>query len=161
MGSEKESKELVGMGYRLLPMPEKERVVYCYALRYFTLEFCLTLSFSYDRITVNDNVIANIVGGRHRGHSNCLATRMGKRRITIKQVAQEAEVSTQTVSRVINQRPDVSPETRQRILNIIDRLGYHPSAIARSLIQQRSYTLGVVIAGLKYIGPSMTLNGIV
>jgi LacI family transcriptional regulator len=39
-------------------------------------------------------------------------------------------------------------------------LGYQPSALARSLIRQRSYTLGVVTAGLKYIGPSRTLSGI-
>jgi DNA-binding LacI/PurR family transcriptional regulator len=82
------------------------------------------------------------------------------RRITIKHVAQEAGVSTQTVSRVINKRPDVSPETRQRILGIIDQLGYQPSELARSLIHRRSFTLGVVTAGLKYIGPSRTLSGI-
>jgi LacI family transcriptional regulator len=82
------------------------------------------------------------------------------RRPTIKQVAKAAGVSTQTVSRVINDRPDVAPETRERILTTIDELGYQPSALARSLIQQRSYTLGVVTAGLKHIGPSRTLNGI-
>ena len=82
------------------------------------------------------------------------------RRPTIKQVAKVAGVSTQTVSRVINERPDVAPETRERILMTINELGYQPSALARSLIQQRSYTLGVVTAGLKHIGPSRTLNGI-
>jgi DNA-binding LacI/PurR family transcriptional regulator len=82
------------------------------------------------------------------------------RRPTIKQVAKAAGVSTQTVSRVINDRPDVAPDTRERILTTIDELGYQPSALARSLIQQRSYTLGVVTAGLKHIGPSRTLNGI-
>jgi LacI family transcriptional regulator len=82
------------------------------------------------------------------------------KRTTIKQVAKMAGVSTQTVSRVINDRPDVSPETRERIQQVIEELDYHPSALARSLIQQRSYTLGVVTAGLKYIGPSRTLNGI-
>jgi DNA-binding LacI/PurR family transcriptional regulator len=82
------------------------------------------------------------------------------RRPTIKQVAKAAGVSTQTVSRVINERPDVAPDTRERILTMIDELGYQPSALARSLIQQRSYTLGVVTAGLKHIGPSRTLNGI-
>jgi LacI family transcriptional regulator len=81
-------------------------------------------------------------------------------RATIKEVASEAGVSTQTVSRVINNRPDVSPETRKNVQEIIDRLGYQPSALARSLIRQRSYTLGVVTAGLKYIGPSRTLSGI-
>jgi LacI family transcriptional regulator len=82
------------------------------------------------------------------------------KRVTIKQVAQEAGVSTQTISRVINNRPDVAPETRQRVLDVIDRLGYHPSALARSLIRRRTHTLGVVTAGLRYIGPSRTLNGI-
>jgi len=82
------------------------------------------------------------------------------KRPTIKQVAKVAGVSTQTVSRVINERPDVARETRERILTTINELGYQPSALARSLIQQRSYTLGVVTAGLKHIGPSRTLNGI-
>jgi len=82
------------------------------------------------------------------------------KRPTIKQVAKATGVSTQTVSRVINKRPDVAPDTRERILNAINELGYQPSALARSLIQQRSYTLGVVTAGLKYFGPSRTLNGI-
>jgi LacI family transcriptional regulator len=81
-------------------------------------------------------------------------------RATIKEVASAAGVSTQTVSRVINNRPDVSPETRKRVQDIIEQLGYQPSALARSLIRQRSYTLGVVTAGLKYIGPSRTLSGI-
>jgi LacI family transcriptional regulator len=81
-------------------------------------------------------------------------------RATIKEVASAAGVSTQTVSRVINDRPDVSPETRKRVQDIIDQLRYQPSALARSLIRQRSYTLGVVTAGLRYIGPSRTLSGI-
>ncbi len=81
-------------------------------------------------------------------------------RITIKDVAGQAGVSTQTVSRVINGRPDVAPDTRKRILDIIAQLDYRPSELARSLIQRRSFTLGVVTAGLKYIGPNRTLNGI-
>jgi len=81
-------------------------------------------------------------------------------RATIKEVASAAGVSTQTVSRVINNRPDVSPETRKRVQEVIEQLDYRPSALARSLIRQRSYTLGVVTAGLKYIGPSRTLSGI-
>jgi DNA-binding LacI/PurR family transcriptional regulator len=82
------------------------------------------------------------------------------KRATIKEVARAAGVSTQTVSRVINDRPDVSPETRGRIQQVILQLDYQPSALARSLIQQRSYTLGIVTAGLKFTGPSLTLNGI-
>jgi LacI family transcriptional regulator len=54
----------------------------------------------------------------------------------------------------------VSLETRKRVQSVIDRFDYQPSALARSLIRQRSHTLGVVTAGLKYIGPSRVLNGI-
>jgi len=83
-----------------------------------------------------------------------------KKRITIKDVAQAAGVSTQTVSRVMNKFSYVSEETRQRVETVVEELGYNPSTLARSLIQQRSYTLGVVTFGLKYIGPSRTLNGV-
>ncbi len=81
-------------------------------------------------------------------------------RATIKEVASVAGVSTQTVSRVINERSDVSPATRRKVKEVIKALSYRPSELARSLIRQRSHTLGVVIAGLKYIGPSRTLSGI-
>lgn len=71
-----------------------------------------------------------------------------------------AGVSTQTVSRVLNERPDVSPETRRRVQEVMKALSYQPSALARSLISQRTHTLGVVTAGLRHIGPSRTLSGI-
>jgi LacI family transcriptional regulator len=66
------------------------------------------------------------------------------RHITIKDVAEQAGVSIQTVSRVINNRPDVSPETRQNIRATIDKLGYQPFANARGLAAKRTYTLGLV-----------------
>jgi LacI family transcriptional regulator len=64
------------------------------------------------------------------------------------------------VSRVINNRPDVAPETRLRVQRTISRMGYRPNAIARSLIHRRSHTLGVVTTKLDYFGPSRTLIGI-
>ena len=85
---------------------------------------------------------------------------VGSRRVTIREVAEQAGVSTQTVSRVLNHRPDVAPETRRRVQEIIDRLGYQASNIARSLVQGRSFTLGVLCWGLEYFGPSRTLTGI-
>jgi LacI family transcriptional regulator len=81
-------------------------------------------------------------------------------KITIKDVAKMCGVSTQTISRVINKRPDVAPKTREAVEKAIAEIGYHPSALARSLVQQRSYTLGVIVAGLRYVGISQTLNGI-
>ena len=66
----------------------------------------------------------------------------------------------QTVSRVINKRPDVSPETRAAVEAAIAAAGFQPSAVARSLVQRRSQTLGVIAAGLRYFGVAQTLNGI-
>ena len=83
-----------------------------------------------------------------------------KSKATIYDVAEKAGVSRQTVSRVLNDRQDVSTETRLRIQNIIEEIGYRPNAIAQSLGRQKSHVLGVVTAGLKYIGPSRTLSGI-
>lgn len=83
-----------------------------------------------------------------------------KNKITIYDIAHRAGVSRQTVSRVLNNREDVSIETRKRIQEIMEDLSYHPSAIARSLSRQKSHIFGVVTAGLKYIGPSRTLSGI-
>ena len=78
----------------------------------------------------------------------------------MKDVARAAGVSTQTVSRVINNVSYVSSGTRTRVETVIEEMGYLPSTLARSLSQQRSYTLGIVTYGLKYIGVSRTLNGI-
>ena len=81
-------------------------------------------------------------------------------RTTIRDVAAVAGVSYQTVSRVLNNKPDVAEETRQRVLEVIEQLGYQPSSIARSLTQGRSYTLGVVSYGVEFYGPANTLSGI-
>lgn len=66
-------------------------------------------------------------------------------RVTIADVAREASVSPMTVSRVINNRQDVSLATRQRVLQVIDRLDYRPSGIARGLATRRTGTLGLVV----------------
>jgi LacI family transcriptional regulator len=60
-------------------------------------------------------------------------------------IADRAGVSLMTVSRVVNKKGDVNPETRRRVEQIIDDLGYRPSAIARSLATQRTGSLGLVV----------------
>lgn len=69
-------------------------------------------------------------------------------------------VSTQTVSRVLNKRPDVSPDTRRMVEAAIEEQGFRPSAVARSLVQRRSQMIGVIAAGLKYFGVAQTVNGV-
>jgi LacI family transcriptional regulator len=85
---------------------------------------------------------------------------MSQSRVTIDKVAHRAGVSKQTVSRVLNNRPDVADATRQRVQEIVHELGYYPSSVARSLSRGKSQTLGVVGYGLEYFGPSHILSGI-
>jgi len=82
------------------------------------------------------------------------------RRLTIKEVAEAAGVSMQTVSRVLNNRPDVAADTYERVQQVIAETGYAPNMLARSLTQGRSQILGVVAFGLEYFGPSRVLIGI-
>jgi DNA-binding LacI/PurR family transcriptional regulator len=85
---------------------------------------------------------------------------IAKDKITIKDVARAAGVSTQTVSRVLNNRPDVSSETRKRVKQVITSLGYSPNVFARNLSRGRSNMLGVIGYGLVYYGTSSVLTGI-
>lgn len=82
--------------------------------------------------------------------------RTAKTRTTITDVATEAGVHPSTVSRVLNDHATASvkwgafaPETRQRVLAAADRLGYRPSAIARSLRLQRTLTLGMLVPDIR------------
>ncbi|MFT8347365.1 LacI family DNA-binding transcriptional regulator [Clostridium saccharoperbutylacetonicum] len=66
-------------------------------------------------------------------------------KVTIKEVAREANVSPSTVSRVISNSSQISEETKERVREAINKLKYKPNAIARSLANQKSRILGVVL----------------
>ena len=66
------------------------------------------------------------------------------KRVTLSDVAQKVGVSPQTVSRALNNKPDVAEGTRQQILRVARQLGYRPNAIARSLSARQSHTLGII-----------------
>jgi len=85
---------------------------------------------------------------------------MLREKITIKDVARVAGVSTQTVSRVLNNRSDVSADTRTRVQEVIASLGYSPNVFARNLSRGRSNTLGVIGYGLVYYGSYSVLAGV-
>lgn len=70
---------------------------------------------------------------------------MGIVNITIYDVAREANVSMATVSRVVNGNPNVKPATRKKVLEVIERLGYRPNAVARGLASKKTTTVGVII----------------
>ena len=68
--------------------------------------------------------------------------------MTIKDVAREAKVSVATVSRVINNIPTVDSELRMRVEQAIDKLGFKPNQIAKSLKQDVTNTVGIVVADI-------------
>lgn len=66
-------------------------------------------------------------------------------RVTVIDIAREAGVSTQTVSRVVNNNRGVAEQTRKKVQEIIQNRNYRPSRAARSLASQRSLTIGLII----------------
>ncbi len=64
--------------------------------------------------------------------------------VSLKDIAARAGVSFQTVSKVLRGKGNVSPQTREWILQVAQELGYVPNALARSLVSQRTWTIGVV-----------------
>ncbi|MFJ6455722.1 LacI family DNA-binding transcriptional regulator [Paenarthrobacter sp. NPDC091669] len=75
-------------------------------------------------------------------------------------VARVAGVSHQTVSRVLNNHPNVSAKTRERVEEAITELGYRRNTAARSLVTRRSQTIGVLGSEMAQYGPSHTLLGV-
>jgi DNA-binding LacI/PurR family transcriptional regulator len=75
-------------------------------------------------------------------------------------VARLAGVSHQTVSRVVNDHPNVRPQTRDNVLAAISKLAYRPNAAARTLVTRRTHTLGVISCDTDLFGPASMLYGI-
>ena len=75
-------------------------------------------------------------------------------------VARVAGVSHQTVSRVLNNHPNVSAKTKVRVEQAITELGYRRNTAARSLVTRRSQTIGVLGSEMGQYGPSRTLLGV-
>ncbi|SDM27587.1 catabolite control protein A [Bacillus sp. OK048] len=80
--------------------------------------------------------------------------------ITIYDVAREANVSMATVSRVVNRNPNVKPVTRKKVLEVIERLGYRPNAVARGLASKKTTTVGVIIPDISNIFYAELARGI-
>ena len=68
--------------------------------------------------------------------------------MTIKDIARLCGVSVSTVSRVINNRPDVSEENRRRVLSVIESSNYIPNNSARDLVKTKSEAIGLVVRGV-------------
>ncbi|WP_426766994.1 LacI family DNA-binding transcriptional regulator [Pseudarthrobacter sp. 1G09] len=80
-----------------------------------------------------------------------------RRKPTINDVAHVAGVSFGTVSRVLNDAPDVSASTRQRVLEVIQEIGYRRNRAATALVTSRSTSIGILSDGSPRFGPVGTL----
>jgi LacI family transcriptional regulator len=82
------------------------------------------------------------------------------RRSTIREVALRAGVSYQTVSRVINNSPDVAEATREHVLRVIAELDYHPNAQAVSLSRNRTDIVGIIVDTVTSTFFAQTIDGV-
>jgi LacI family transcriptional regulator len=80
--------------------------------------------------------------------------------VTVIDVAKAADVSPSTVSRILNGTTAVNADKRRRVLEAVKRLGYHPNAIAQSLVRGKSMTIGVVTGDISSAYYSHALGGI-
>lgn len=79
----------------------------------------------------------------------------------MKEVAEAARVSVNTVSRALNGKPEISPETRAKILEVAAKLGYRPNRLARGLRSNKTGIIGVIVADIANPYFSMLVKGIV
>jgi DNA-binding LacI/PurR family transcriptional regulator len=82
------------------------------------------------------------------------------RRPVMHDVAALAGVSHQTVSRVLNDHPNVSAKTRERVVTAMRQLNYRPNSFARGLVTRRSHRIGVLSFDSRMFGPGSTLRAI-
>lgn len=80
--------------------------------------------------------------------------------ITIKDIARELKISPSTVSRALKNHPDISKETRDAVNELARKMNYQPNAVALSLKQRRSNTIGVIIPEIVHYFFSSVISGI-
>ena len=80
--------------------------------------------------------------------------------ITIYDVAKEAKVSMATVSRVVNNNPNVKEDTRLRVQEVIKKLRYTPNAVARGLASKKTTTIGIVLPDIADLSSAEVVSGI-
>ena len=80
--------------------------------------------------------------------------------VTIKDIARELKISPSTVSRALKNHPDISEETKRAVNDLAKKLNYQPNAVALSLKQRKSSTIGVIIPEIVHYFFSSVISGI-
>ena len=84
-----------------------------------------------------------------------------KDRVTIYEVAKKADVSLATVSRVINNKGNVTESTRRKVEEAIQKLGYKPSSLAQSLATSKTTNIAIILPAANYVYISNMLSGMI
>ncbi len=80
--------------------------------------------------------------------------------VTIKEIAKECHVSTATVSNILNGRPNVGDETREKVLRIIQERGYQPDYVARGLRKKKTNVIGIIAEDICQFSTPAIMEGI-
>lgn len=80
--------------------------------------------------------------------------------VTIKEIARECNVSATTVSNILNGKPKVSEETKQRVLETVEKMGYRPNYIAQGLRNQKTKTIGIIAEDIAQFSTPEIVEGI-
>ena len=83
-----------------------------------------------------------------------------KQNITLKEIAKELELSISTVSRALNDHPDISSETRERVKKLAAKLRYTPNLFAKGFRSHRTHILGVIVPNISHYFTTTILKGI-
>lgn len=92
--------------------------------------------------------VARRPGGQGNGRTYSRPCDNSAMDVTMKDIAEELGVSIGTVSKVLRDHPDISPETRQRVRNRMKELNYRPNLTARALVTGRTYSIGFIVPDL-------------
>ncbi|OHB54541.1 MAG: LacI family transcriptional regulator [Planctomycetes bacterium RBG_13_44_8b] len=82
------------------------------------------------------------------------------RQVTVKDIANKLNLHYTTVSKALSDHPDISADTKQRILTVAKELDYHPNSIAKSLKKQETSTIGLIVPSIKNDFFSAVISGI-
>ena len=108
----------------------------------------LPLTFEGKVVTIILQIIGNVTGNI-TGKITVIHIAIGTdKAMTIKDIARLSGVSVSTVSRVLNNRPDVSEESRRRVRSVIENASYIPNNTARDLVKTKSDAIGLVVRGI-------------
>lgn len=85
---------------------------------------------------------------------------MARLTITIKEIARKLNISKSTVSRALRDSPEISAQTKARVIELARELNYTPNPIALSLLKNRTYTIGIIVPDIDNPFFSMAISGV-